>query len=75
LKETKDLVAKWEKTGLLDNIKGDLDPNPKMAILLPSYSTLIFDDGYRIDYMTEEEKERKLKEYQEWKVKRSGCRH
>jgi hypothetical protein len=68
LEDTKGLVAKWEKTGLLDRITDDLHPNPNMAILLPSCSTLIFDDGYRIDYMTEEEKERKLKEYEEWKI-------
>lgn len=61
LEETRGLVAKWEKTGLLD--KAATDRNPNMAILLESHSTLILDDGTRIDYMTEEEKQRKLDDY------------
>jgi hypothetical protein len=59
--ETRALVEKWEKSGLLD--KNAIDKNQKMAILLASYSTLIMEDGTRIDYMNEEEKQKKLKEY------------
>ena len=60
--ECKGLVEKWSKTGLLDGLNSDLE-NSNMAILTESNSTLIMEDGYRIDYMTEEEKEQKLKEY------------
>ncbi len=63
LEETRGLVAKWEKTGLLD--KNAVDKNPNLAILLESHSTLVMDDGTRINYMTEQEKNQKLKEYYE----------
>ena len=62
LKETRGLVAKWDKSGLLDPANTDKKGRP-MAVLLESHSTLVMEDGTRIDYMTEEEKQQKLKSY------------
>jgi len=53
--ETRGLVKKWENVQLSD---------PKdMPVLIESHSTLIMEDGTRIDYTTEEEKQEKLRNY------------
>lgn len=62
LEDTKGLVKKWDKTGLLDGIKSDIEKT-NMAILLPPQSSLHFDDGTVITYGDDEERDRKLKEY------------
>ena len=64
LEETRGLVKKWDKTGLLDGLRNDIDKS-KMSVILESHSTLIMEDGTRINYFTPEERERKLKEYYE----------
>ncbi len=43
MEETKGLVAKWDKTGLLDGIKDDINPS-KMAVLLESQPKQIIDE-------------------------------
>jgi hypothetical protein len=62
LEETRGLVAKWDKTGLLDGLKSDIEKT-NMAILLPPQSSLHFDDGTVITYGDEAERDTKLKEY------------
>jgi predicted RNA-binding protein associated with RNAse of E/G family len=61
MEETRGLVAKWDKKGLLNGLTNE--DTSSMDILTESHSSLLFDDGTQIDYFTEEEKQQKLKKY------------
>lgn len=56
--KTRRLVKKWGDLRLVTDPKD-------FPILKESHSTLIMQDGTRINYMTEDEKQQKLKEYYE----------
>ena len=63
MEETRGLVVKWDKKGLLNGLTNE--DTSSMDILTESHSSLLFDDGTQIDYFTEEEKQQKLKSYYE----------